>query len=109
MEKAGPVTTCISTRWRDFLDNPITEEELKAAVSKGACNKAPGRDGVYLEFFKVTWDSIKDDMLTLFNQMYFDGRFMEQQKHCIVVNLQKTDIPTTLADYRPSTFTEYRL
>ena len=25
--------------WRDFLDTPITEEGLKAAVSKGTCNK----------------------------------------------------------------------
>jgi hypothetical protein len=36
---------------RDFLGSPITEEELKAAVSKGACNKAPGRDGISVEFF----------------------------------------------------------
>jgi len=26
-------------RWKDFLDTPITEEELRAAESKGACNK----------------------------------------------------------------------
>jgi len=37
--------------WRDCLDTPITEEEMKAAVSKGTCNKAPGRDGICLEIF----------------------------------------------------------
>ena len=26
--------------WRDFLDSPITKEELKTAEIKGACNKA---------------------------------------------------------------------
>jgi len=40
---------------RDFLDTPITEEELKSAVSKGACNKAPGRDSICLDFLKVNW------------------------------------------------------
>jgi hypothetical protein len=113
----------------DFLDNPTTEEQLKATVSKGACNKAPGINDICLEFFnplnaelnpirhllaragahhfvdvsrirvKVTWGSIKDDKLALFDQMNFDGRIMEQQKYCIVVSLTKTDISTTLADY----------
>ena len=45
---------------------------------------------------------MKDDMLAQFNQMYLDGRIMEQQKHGIVVCIAKTDIPTTPADYRPS-------
>ena len=40
-------------------------------------NKAPGRDGICLEFFKVNWDSMKDDMLALFKQMYLDGRIMQ--------------------------------
>jgi len=45
--------------WRDFLDTPITEEELKAALSKGPCNNAPGRYGICVEFFKVNLYSIK--------------------------------------------------
>jgi hypothetical protein len=49
VEKAGYSTLPLG--WRDFLGTPITEEELKAVVSKGACNKAPGRDGMRLEFF----------------------------------------------------------
>ena len=36
MEKAWHRT--VSTGWRGFLDTPITAEELKVAVSKGACN-----------------------------------------------------------------------
>jgi len=40
VEKAGYSTLPLG--WRDFLGTPITEKELKAAMSKGACNKAPG-------------------------------------------------------------------
>jgi hypothetical protein len=54
----------------------ITAEEIKAAVSKGACNKSPGRDCICLEIFRVNWVSIKDDMLALFNQMYLDTRIV---------------------------------
>ena len=46
-------------------------------VNQGACNKAPGRDGIGLEFYKVFCDNIKVEMLALYNQMYLDGWIME--------------------------------
>jgi len=64
IEKAGHRNLPLG--WRDFLDTPITEEHMKAAVCKGACNKAPRRDGIYLGFFKINWNNIKDGM-----QMYW--------------------------------------
>ena len=76
MEKAGH--RILPPGWTDFLDTPITEEELKAAVNNGTCNKAPERDGIYLDFFKVNWDSIRDDMQAIFNRIFLDGRIMEQ-------------------------------
>jgi Reverse transcriptase (RNA-dependent DNA polymerase). len=109
MEKAGHRTLPMGCR--DYLDNPITEGELQAAVRKGASSKAPGRDGICPEFFEVNWNSITDDMLALFNRMYLDGRIMEQQKHGIVVCIPKTDTTTTPADYRPITLlnTDYKI
>ena len=46
MEMAGH--RILPTGWRDFLDTPNTAEGLKTAVNKGACNIAPGRDGICL-------------------------------------------------------------
>jgi len=37
----------------DSLDTPITEEQMKAAVSKGACNKAQRKHGIYLDIFSI--------------------------------------------------------
>ena len=80
-------------------------------MNKGASNKAPGREYICLEFYTVNWDRFMDDMLALFNQMNFEGRIMERQKHGIVVCLHKTYIPTTPADYKPITLlnTEYKI
>jgi hypothetical protein len=72
MEKAWCRTFPLG--WRDLLDPPISEENLMASTSKGTCNKAPGRNGMCLEFFKVNWYSIKNDMLALFSQMYLNFR-----------------------------------
>jgi hypothetical protein len=88
MEKAGH--RILPLGWRNFLDNTISEEELKATVSKGACNKAQGRRGICLVFFKFNCYSITDDMLAIFNRMFLDGRIMEQQKHGIVLCILKT-------------------
>jgi len=54
-----------------------------------------------LEIFKVNRDSIKDDMLALFNQMYLDGRIMKKQKRRIVLRIPKLNFPTTPVDYKP--------
>jgi hypothetical protein len=101
----------LAPEWRDYLDMPITEEELQAAVRNGACNKAPGRDSICLEFFKVNWDSIKEDMLAIFNRMYLDGKIMGPQKHGIAVCIPNTNSPSTPADYRPITLlnTDYKI
>jgi len=97
MEKDGHRT--LPTGRRNFLDTPITEEEQRAAVSTGTCNKAPGRDCICLGIFEINWDNTKHDTLAVFNQMCLDGQITEQQKHGMVVCITKTDIHTTPADY----------
>lgn len=100
VERAGFSTSPLG--WRDFLGTPITEEELKAAVKKGAYNKSPGRDGICLEFFKLT-GRLSRIICWPYSKMYLGGRIMEQQKYDIVVCIPKTDISTSTADYRPIT------
>jgi hypothetical protein len=51
MEKSGHEYLLLD--WRDFLDTAISEEQLKAAVNKGTCNKAPRKYGVYPAFLNV--------------------------------------------------------
>jgi len=77
MEEAG--LRILPLWWRDFLDTPITEEQVKARVSKRASNKAPGREGIRLEFFKFYRGSIEDDTVALFNHIYLDIRIMKNR------------------------------
>jgi hypothetical protein len=66
---------------------------IKGCGEPGTCNKASGRDGMCLEFFKVYWDGIHFDMLALYIHMYLEGGIM--------VCIPKTDTPTTPLDYWP--------
>ena len=45
------------------LEEPITMDELVTAVRKGKACKSPGQEGICHEFYKMTWEIIKQDML----------------------------------------------
>jgi hypothetical protein len=78
-------------------------EELQAAVKQGKKVKAPGYAGISHDFFQLSWEAIKDDLLIIMNQMYMDGTILESQKHGIIVCVPKTHKPTSPEDYRPLT------
>jgi len=109
MVNAGNLRT--AQTWGDIIDMPIMAEELQTAVHRGTGNKAPGHDGIGMDFFKKNCNIINDNMLIMFNLMYSTGNIREQQKHVIVVCIPKTTAPKTPADYRPITLlnTDYKI
>jgi len=95
MEKAGYRNLPLG--WRDLLDTPITEEQMKVAVSKGACSKAPRRDGIYLDFFKLTETTSRMACSPYsFRCIGWSDQGTTKSWHS-----SRTDIPNTPADYRP--------
>jgi hypothetical protein len=75
----------LSEEWKETLDMSLTLERLKRAVKKGGGNKAPGRDGIGLEFSKVAWGVLNGDMLELFTQMFEGNKLSEQQKRGVIL------------------------
>jgi mannosylglycoprotein endo-beta-mannosidase len=100
-----------SPPYAEELEKPITEYELLAAIRKGATNKAPGVDGLGIDFYKVNWEIIGPDLLELMNHMFLHQMVTLQQKHGIIVCLLKDNGTHTPAGYRPITLitTEYKL
>jgi hypothetical protein len=85
------------------LEEPITMDELITTMRKGKAHKLPGQDGICHEFYKVTWDIIKQDMLDVLNHMYKNGSETEAQKSGTLVCLPKKVNPAGPGDYRPLT------
>jgi hypothetical protein len=81
------------------IDDPITMEELHEAVKKGKPNKATGEDGISQEFFKMMWDTIKNELLEVINQMYDNG-ITNNQNQGVMVCVPKTLRPTKPGEYR---------
>jgi len=82
------------------LDTPITLDELRCAVQKGKSNKAPGTDGISQDFFKKMWDTMKEDLTEIANQMYIDGMISDNQKRGLTVCVPKKLRPTRPEDFR---------
>ena len=93
------------------MQQPITNDELLAVFRAGARRKAPGIDGLSLEFYTANWETIHPELLRLLNHMFQDKHVTQRQKHGIIVCLPKSTSPRTLEDYRPITLltTEYKL
>jgi hypothetical protein len=65
--------------------------------------KAPGIEGISSAFFQTNWEVMKEDLVKLFSEMFFDRKLTAQQKHRVIVLIPKTTNPVAPADYRPIT------
>lgn len=59
------------------LYRPVTEEEVSGVLKEMQNGKAPGPDGFNVDFFKVCWNIVKQDIMNVVKtqneQNYFEG------------------------------------
>jgi hypothetical protein len=60
----------VSDLENEFLTEPFTHEEVRAAIFQMEHNKAPRPDGFPLEFYQVFWGLIKYDLMALFSDFH---------------------------------------
>lgn len=60
------------------LAKPITNKELLAATMSMTKGKAPGHDGIPIEFFQLYWNSIGEDFHKMVIQSIEKGHFMRE-------------------------------
>lgn len=90
----------ISDAAREDLEKSIKLEELHLAATQLASNKAPGKDGVPIEFYLSTWDQVGPILLELLRDGIRDGSIHPQLTEGIFVLLAKSDDQLLLSDKR---------
>ena len=83
------------------LEEPVTLDEIYQAIKAGKPHKAPGYDGICLEFLKKTWETTKEDLLQIVNEMYTEEIISNYQKCGIIVCIPKQPHATQVEHYRP--------
>ncbi|KAK3195320.1 hypothetical protein Dsin_026630 [Dipteronia sinensis] len=76
-------------------------EEVMEAVKSCDGNKAPGPDGLNLNFIKVNWDVIKEDVLSFFRKFYKNGSKIKELNNTFLALILKISKPQNMGDYRP--------
>lgn len=57
------------------LNTPITEQDILKTIQQLTNNKAPGPDGLPMEFYKIMKDSIADDFTKLYTHVWEGGHY----------------------------------
>ena len=80
-------------------------------ITERRTNKAPGIDGIGLEFYTTNWETIKEDLHEVLNQMFMQKNITTQQKHGVIVCRPKLKDAQTPEGYRPITLlnTDYKI
>ena len=84
-------------------DGPFTEDELRASVRGMARGKAPGLDGLPLEFYLSFWHLIAPDLLSVLNFSFRDGYFSISLRSGVITLLFKKGDRLNPANWRPIT------
>lgn len=73
----------------DFLEDPLTLEELKIAVKSLQKGKSPGSDGIPLELYLALWDTLGALILDSINYALEHKTFHWDQKTALITLLLK--------------------
>lgn len=86
----------------EALAAQFTVEEVWAVIKTIPNDRAPGPGGFTGRFYKATWQTIKDDVVAVFNSFWaLDRRSFHLLNTANMVLLRKTSSPSRLKDYRP--------
>ncbi|GBG64964.1 hypothetical protein CBR_g48713 [Chara braunii] len=83
------------------LDRPLTLEELKEAAGCMAKGKAPGDDGLPVEFFMATWDTVGPILVCLFNRVLEGKLLTEDMNRGVITLLYKKGDKKNVRNWRP--------
>ena len=87
---------------KTYIEAPITTQELRDALFHMEKNKAPGIDGLPVEFYQTFWDDIKTFFSQLATHIYTENQDIAiTHKHAVQVLVPKSGNLEDLENWRP--------
>ena len=94
----------LSDEDRDNLEGPLCYEECKNVLESLQKDKSPGEDGFTMEFYKLFYDLLSENLLACLNEAYEKNKFTISQRRGIITLLPKEDASLLdLHNWRPIT------
>lgn len=92
---------CLTTEEKDGLEATVGEEEVLAAVTSCAPDKALGPDGLTMAFYHKNWDTIKNYVLGALNQFHHNCNMVKSFNASFIALVPKRKGAMALMGYRP--------
>ena len=88
----GNICSTLTPEQASSCEGPLSVEECFSALSGMAKRKAPGSDGLPMEFFVKFWDVLGGDLVCVLNSCYRDGVLsLSQRSGVISLSFKKGD------------------
>ena len=93
------------------LDRPLTPQELHAALHSMQGRRAPGIDGLTVEFYKAFWDILAHDILDVFVESLVSGSLPLSCRRAVITLLPKRGNLQEIKNWRPVSLlcTDYKI
>ncbi|CAM2096597.1 unnamed protein product [Caretta caretta] len=86
---------------RDQLELPLTLAEFSEALRHMPTNKSPGMDGLTVEFYRVFWDVVGPDLVTVWAESLQSGVLPLSCRRAVLALLPKKGDLCDLRNWRP--------
>ena len=91
----------ISDDSRQNLEREISRDEIAKAIKKMPNNKSPGEDGIIIEFYKIFWDLIGDDLHEILVHGLDNEELSYSQYLALIILLYKKGPRENIKNWRP--------
>ena len=106
------ITPKFKNSQKEQLITRITGEEIKNAIFSMENGKSPGIDGIPIEFYKAFFETLEEDLVTLYNDILFEQKELSPSMNKAVITLlpKKGDL-NDLKNWRPISLlcTDYKI
>ncbi|KAG6936056.1 hypothetical protein G0U57_013570, partial [Chelydra serpentina] len=101
----------VSTGDRDRLELPLSLAEFSEALRRIPTNKSPGMDGLTVEFYRVLWDVLGPDLITVWAESLQSGVLPLSCRRAMLALLPKKGDLLDLRNWRPVSLlgTDYKV
>ena len=97
----GTIKKRVTTPFYQQMNNPITAQEVKKAISWIASGRAPGPDGLGSEFYKKFNDELSNQLASVYNECIEKEALPECMSNATIHLLFKKGDPQNLGNWRP--------
>ncbi|KAJ3585649.1 hypothetical protein NHX12_014368, partial [Muraenolepis orangiensis] len=91
----------VSEEANSQLEGPLTIQELQTALQGMQGWRAPGIDGLSVEFYRAYWDVLSNDLLDVFNESLASGSMPVSCRRAVITLLPKKGNLQDIKNWRP--------